>query len=88
MAPSISDDTILDLSNQQGALLITADKDFGELVYRQRRVAAGVLLVRLAGLSPEARGRTTAAAVRQRGPELAGAFTVISPGRIRIRRRH
>jgi hypothetical protein len=31
---------------------LTADKDFGELVYRLRRISAGVLLMRLAGLSP------------------------------------
>lgn len=30
MQPGISDDVVLDLANQYNALLITADKDFGE----------------------------------------------------------
>lgn len=34
MAPSISDDMVLKLANDQKALLLTADKDFGELVFR------------------------------------------------------
>jgi predicted nuclease of predicted toxin-antitoxin system len=34
MEPGISDDEVLDLANQEGALLLTSDKDFGELVFR------------------------------------------------------
>ncbi|GIW42747.1 MAG: hypothetical protein KatS3mg077_0029 [Candidatus Binatia bacterium] len=30
--PGISDDNILDLANREGAVLLTADKDFGEFV--------------------------------------------------------
>ena len=33
--------------NERGALLVTADKDFGELVFRQGRVHSGVILLRL-----------------------------------------
>jgi len=49
--PGISDDDVLRLAHQRSAVLITADKDFGELVFRQSLVAHGVLLIRLAGLS-------------------------------------
>ena len=38
MEPSISDETVLKRANQQLSLLLTADKDFGELVFRQRRI--------------------------------------------------
>ncbi|MDL1962260.1 MAG: DUF5615 family PIN-like protein [Deltaproteobacteria bacterium] len=34
MAPSISDDEVLKLANNESASLITSDKDFGELVFR------------------------------------------------------
>jgi predicted nuclease of predicted toxin-antitoxin system len=47
----IADEQILSKTNQGRALLITTDKDFGELVFRQQRVHAGVVLIRLAGLS-------------------------------------
>jgi predicted nuclease of predicted toxin-antitoxin system len=34
MEPSINDDVVLMRANQHQAVLLTADKDFGELVYR------------------------------------------------------
>mgnify|MGYP003976285159 CR=1 FL=1 len=37
LAPSIPDDEVLDLANEKSAILLTNDKDFGELVFRQRR---------------------------------------------------
>jgi predicted nuclease of predicted toxin-antitoxin system len=40
LAPSISDDEVLQQANDRHALLVTADKDFGELVFRLNRVAA------------------------------------------------
>ena len=83
--PSIDDNVVLCRANQQGALLITADKDFGELVFRQRLVHAGVVLVRLAGLSPEAKVRIVSDVFANRTDELLNAFSVISPGRVRIR---
>ena len=86
LAAGASDDTVLDRANREGALLVTADKDFGELVHRQRRVSGGVLLVRLAGFAPERRAEIVAAFMRERGEELVGSFTVITPGAARIRR--
>ncbi|MEK6656006.1 MAG: DUF5615 family PIN-like protein [Nitrospirota bacterium] len=49
--PGISDDVVLEMANKENVLLLTADKDFGELVFRLRRFSRGVVLVRLAGLS-------------------------------------
>ncbi len=82
----ISDDAVLDLANQDGALLLTADKDFGELVFRQRRITTGVVLIRLAGLTSQAKARLVAMAIQNHETELPGAFTVIAPGVIRFRR--
>ena len=41
MSPSISDDEVLDIANVQVMLLVTGDKDFGELIFRLKRVALG-----------------------------------------------
>ncbi len=38
MDPGISDDEVLDKAEKGSAILITADKDFGELVFRQQRI--------------------------------------------------
>lgn len=85
MQPGISDDIVLDIANQQRALLLTTDKDFGELVFRLSRLAKGVVLIRLAGLSPQKKAEIVASAIKQHLAQLTEAFTVILPGSIRIR---
>jgi hypothetical protein len=65
---------------------IPVDEDFGELVFRQRQASTGVLLIRLWGLAPATKAAVVSAAIREHGQELAGAFAVLSPGNIRIRR--
>ncbi len=87
MEPGVTDEVVLATANERGALLLTADKDFGELIFRQRLVSSGVVLVRLAGLPTETRASLVADAVRSHEGELLRAFSVISPGMVRIRRR-
>ena len=48
----------------EGVILLTADKDFGELVFRQDEVARGIVLVRLAGLSPAIKVEIIAADIK------------------------
>lgn len=86
MEPGISDDEVLDLANKEGAILLTSDKDFGELVFRLGRIAAGVILIRLFGLSPTDKAEIVASAIKNHVDELFGAFTVITQKNIRIRR--
>ena len=86
MKPGISDDQVLSLARERGDVLVTADKDFGELVFRQRRAASGVLLVRLAGLSQSTKADLVADAVRRHGAELPRAFAVVTGSMVRVRR--
>jgi predicted nuclease of predicted toxin-antitoxin system len=86
LSPSVTDDQVLNEANARAALLVTADKDFGELVYRLGRVHAGVVLTRLAGLSAAAKADVVSQLFRDHAAELAGAFCVIAPGSVRIRR--
>lgn len=83
--PGIADALVLNKANEQNALLVTADKDFGELVFRLGRSNSGVLL--LAGVSPERKALIVSAALREHGSELRGGFGVVTPGIIRIRRK-
>lgn len=87
ITPSIPDEAVFTEANQRGDLLLSADKDFGEIVFRQRKITAGVVLIRLAGLLPETKAKIVSVVVRDREAELPGAFTVISPGIVRIRPR-
>lgn len=86
MSPSITDEEVLAQANAQNALLLTEDKDFGELVFRLGQVHLGIVLVRLAGLPSFAKAETVAGVFRDHAPELPGAFSVITPGAVRIRK--
>jgi len=85
-APGASDDDVLARAAASGRVLLTADKDFGELVYRLGRAHAGVVLLRLAGMPPEDRAETVSAVFRDRAAELPGNFTVIDKDAVRVRR--
>jgi len=44
--PSASDDEVLDKANKERRVLITDDKDYGELVFRLEKPSCGVILIR------------------------------------------
>lgn len=83
---SSPDTEVLSISNDERALLITEDKDFGELVFHKKRSHFGVLLVRLEGMSRPERVRMVCDIVLHRGKELANSFSVLTPGSLRTRR--
>lgn len=85
LSPSMEDDQVLQYANERDALLVTADKDFGELVFRLGKVHRGVVLLRLAGLSAAVKAETVASVFREHSAELVGAFSVVSSGALRIR---
>lgn len=86
MEPGIDDAIVLDQANKQNAILLTADKDFGELVFRLNRIYAGVVLLRLAGLSMEMKSDIVSTALSSHAAEIEGAFSGVSPGSVRVRR--
>ena len=87
LTPSIIDEEVLQQANARDTVLVTADKDFGDLVFRQGRVHSGVVLVRLAGLANATKAEIVSEVFRLHAAELVGAFTVITPGQVRIRRK-
>jgi predicted nuclease of predicted toxin-antitoxin system len=86
LSPGVSDEVVLGRSRETASILVTADKDFGELVFRQGRATTGVLLLRLFGLTPATKALLVSAAIREHGDELAGAFAVLTAGGMRIRK--
>ena len=87
LSPSVADEEVLRHANAGNAVLMTADKDFGDLVFRQGRAHSGVVLLRLAGLANATKAEIVAEVCRSRASELIGAFSVVSRGQVRIRRR-
>lgn len=80
-----ADTEVLKAANRRQCPLLTCDKDFGELVFRQKLASSGVVLIRLDGMAAESKARAVSQAVRDHVSDMTGAFTVISPGMIRIR---
>lgn len=84
--PGQADDAVLARAYGEGVVLVTADKDFGELVYRRRRPHAGVLLLRLSGVDEATRCELVSQLIGERGADLSGAFSVLDRDALRIRR--
>jgi predicted nuclease of predicted toxin-antitoxin system len=85
-SPGIPDTHVLRRANEAGAVLLTADKDFGELVFRQRLAHSGVVLVRLAGCAPEMKALIVTAAISAHVSELEFGFAGVTGNAVRIRR--
>jgi predicted nuclease of predicted toxin-antitoxin system len=84
MTPRADDETVLALAQQQQRILLTEDKDFGQLVYADQQATSGVVLIRYpAGVRSKLPGHVVRL-VSEHGSNLAGRFTVIQPGRIRL----
>lgn len=83
--PGINDEAVLLTSRQANAVLLTADKDFGDLVFRQRLVHSGVLLIRLAGMESNRKADLVSWVFAQHSGELHRAFAVLSERALRIR---
>jgi predicted nuclease of predicted toxin-antitoxin system len=87
LSPGLTDEEVLRRANEGGAVLLTADQDFSEVVFRQGLVHPGAILLRLAGLAGATKAEIVSEVCRTRATESIGAFSVVSPGQVRIRRR-
>ncbi len=86
-AVGIEDEEVLQKAAGENALLLTGDKDFGDLVFRQGKATAGVVLLRLAGVPAREKASIVAAAVREHRDDLVGAFSVLTQTALRVRKR-
>ena len=84
--PSISDQDVLQYALNEHAVLITNDKDFGDLVTRQAMPHHGIILLRLRKTPGSEKAKIVAEIVDKHGEELISGFTVISQHSIRIRK--
>lgn len=82
----VGDEEILRLSNENERILITRDKDFGELAYRDKSIHSGIILSRLYELPSEKKAVIVSNVIQQFKEQLIGSFTVIQPGRVRIKK--
>jgi predicted nuclease of predicted toxin-antitoxin system len=85
--PRMPDIDILEEALRESRLVLTMDKDFGELVYSSGKAYAGVLLLRLAGARSEEKVAVVRNILQRYSEKLLGSFAVYQNGRLRVRKR-
>jgi hypothetical protein len=84
-APGAADADVLAWAAREERILLTFDKDFGELARAARLPAtSGVVLLRIPMPGPGDTGQRIADLITARA-DWAGHFSVIEPGRVRMR---
>ena len=83
----IKDEDVLGVANRQNALLITADKGFGELVLRFQKPNKGVLLLRLSDdLSREVATERVLQVIQTYNETLLDCFCVLDDNKFRMKK--
>jgi predicted nuclease of predicted toxin-antitoxin system len=83
--PRASDEEVLEHATVEGRILITSDKDFGELCFRRALPSCGVILLRGKDLSAEGRIRLLQRLLASDPPLKTAFFIVITDRGIRRR---
>ena len=79
------DSQILRLAVDQQRIVITMDKDFGELVYNNGMHHAGVLILRLEDADSDTKVEVTKKILSEYHDRIESHFCVFQGGRLRIR---
>lgn len=83
--PGIRDEVVLKTSVENHCLLITEDKDFGELTFRLRLKHKGILLMRLSDLPRIDRVELSTKVIIKHYNDLQGKFSVLDRRGLRIK---
>lgn len=81
--PEVEDEIVLILAEKENRILITADKDFGELIFSLGKASKGVILLRTLTRDPDKRFNILSDMLKNTNPE--GKFIVVSESRTRVR---
>jgi predicted nuclease of predicted toxin-antitoxin system len=84
MARGATDVEVIALAPRGGPVLLTEDKDFGQLVYADSKGGAGVVLIRFPAPARRQLPGAVLDLVARFGDRLPTSFVVLEPGRVRI----
>ncbi|MBI2175822.1 DUF5615 family PIN-like protein [Candidatus Woesearchaeota archaeon] len=82
--PSASDEEVLAKAESEGRILVSDDKDFGELTVRLRKPATGFILIRTLTTNPKTRFGILARLLQEL--DVRGKIVVVKEGRFRVRK--
>lgn len=80
-----SDEAVLERALRERAILLTADKDFGDVAVGRAAGSSGVVLFRRSVADPSGAAAQLLALIQEHGDSLYRLHTVIMPGRARVR---
>ena len=83
-SPGAEDNIVIDLAMRERRLVITEDKDFGQLIYAGGRATVGVLFLRYPAGARALMAESVVEVIKKHGDRLMGRFVVLQPGRVRI----
>jgi len=87
IARSAEDAEVIRLASEKSRVLLTEDKDFGQLVFAGSAPCAGVVLFRYPVPSRQSVIRAFVELVQDKGDQLRDCFAVVEPGKARFRPR-
>lgn len=83
-APASSDQAVLQRAQAEDRIVVTFDKDFGELAFRARLPSSsGIILFPISTASPQHVARVAVAVLDSR-TDWAGNFSVVEDRRVRV----
>lgn len=80
----MSDDELLNLAKNEERILITNDKDFGELTFLQKKSSIGIILFRIKGHISQEKVRLMELLLKRYQDKLLHHYIVISKNKIRF----
>lgn len=85
IAQGLRDEEVISLAQEKGSIIITFDKDFGELVFKKRANVKGIVLLRFAPVSPEFIFNKIKNLLLTGDIKLEGNFVVVEEDLVRVR---
>lgn len=86
LAPGVDDSEVLALAVAEGRLLLTFDRDFGRLIFREGKAPpAGVIYLRFAVHEPVQPADRVLRLIEQASEILEGRYVVVGGEAVRIR---
>jgi len=84
LLPGLDDTAVMGLAFRERRVLLTEDKDFGQLVYANAEPSDGVIFIRYPADTRKSLPNAVVSLIAKSQTQLTGSFVVLSPGRTRI----
>ncbi len=82
--PGAEDEQVIKLAATERRLLLTEDKDFGQLVFAAAKGNSGVILIRYPSTARSTLTDEVVKLLAERTESLYSRFVVMEPGRVRV----